>query len=146
MIDLKEACDDVIADPSLEPGGGVTHCNEGARRVAQALGCNDFDDESLLADDMCDIMAAGGRWTRVDGQQATDHALAGGLAFAAMSSHRLGEAHGHIAAIYPAPLEYSGSLARLVPFVANVGKQDREEKVSAAFPVSKGEPDYFTYS
>ncbi len=142
---LKDACDEVIADPALEPGGGVTHCNEGARRVAQALGCTDFDDENLLADDMVDIMAGGVGWIRVEGDAATAHALNGGLAFAAMSSSRLGEAHGHIATIYPAPMEYSGSLARLVPFVANVGKQDREEKVSAAFPVSKGEPDYFVW-
>lgn len=146
MRSLQYICDEVIADPALEPVGGITFCNEGARRVAQALGCPDFDDEGLLADDMCDIMAAGGRWTRVEGGEATDHALSGGLAFAAMSSSRLGEAHGHIAAIYPAPMEYSGSLARLVPMVANVGKQDREEKVSAAFPVSKGEPDYFIWS
>lgn len=142
---LQQACDDVIADPMLEPSAGVTHCNEGARRVAQALDCRDFDDESLLADDMIAIMNSGGDWKRVDGQDAADHALLGGLAFAALSSSRLGEAHGHIATIYPAEMEYSGSLARLVPMVANVGKQDQEEKVSAAFPVSKGEPDYFVW-
>ncbi len=142
---LMEACDAVIADPALEPSAGITHCNEGARRVAQAMGCSDFDDANLLADDLISIMNAGGLWQRVDGQEASEHALLGGLAFAALSSARLEETHGHIAAIYPAEMEYSGSLARIVPMVANVGKQDREEKVSAAFPVSKGEPDYFIW-
>ena len=144
--DLKAACDEVIADPALEPGNGVTHCNEGARRVAHAMGYFGFNDESLLADDMIAIMNAGGPWSKVDGATATAHALAGGLAFAAMSSHQLDDAHGHIAALYPAPMQLSGSFSKDVPMVANVGKQDREEKVSAAFPVAFGEPDYFVLS
>lgn len=145
MSDLKEACDDVIADWSLQPTAGVTHCNEGARRVAKALGCNEFDYVNLLADDMIEIMELGGRWKKVDGEAATAYALRGGLAFAAMSSIRLNEAHGHIAAIYPAPMQYSGSLGKDVPMVANVGKQDAEEKVSKAFPVALGEPDYYCW-
>ena len=108
--DLKAACDAVIADPSLEPSAGVTQCNEGARRVAQAMGYDGFDDESLLADDMVAIMYAGAPWEKTDGEAATAHALAGGLAFAAMSSGHLGEAHGHIAAIYPAPMGFSTRL------------------------------------
>lgn len=145
VVTLREICDDVIADRSLEPRNGQTFCNEGARRVAQAMDCHDFDDESLLADDMIAIMNSGGAWQLVEGQDAADHAQLGGLAFACLSSHQLGEAHGHIAALYPADMEYSGSLARMVPMVANVGKQDREEKVSAAFPVSKGEPQYYVW-
>jgi len=74
---------------------------------------------------------------------AAAHALGGGLAFAAMSSGQLGEAHGHITAIFPAPMQFSGSLNKNVCMVANVGKQNGEEKVSQAFPVALGEPDYF---
>ena len=143
---LKAICDEVIADPSLEPSAGVTHCNEGARRVANAMGYFGFNDESLLADDMVAIMNAGGPWSKVDGETAAAHAQVGGLAFAAMSSYQLGEAHGHIAAVYPAPMQFSGSFNKKVPMVANVGKQDAEEKVSAAFPVALGEPDYFVLS
>ena len=146
VLILQDECDAVISDPSLEPSAGVTHCNEGARRVAHAMGYLGFDDESLLADDMVRIMNDGAPWEKVDGATATAHALAGGLAFAAMSSVELGEEHGHIAAIYPAPMQPSGSLGKDVPMVANVGKQDREEKVSAAFPVALGEPDYFIWS
>ncbi len=146
MNELKEACDAVIADPDLEPSAGVTHCNEGARRVAQAMGYDGFDDEKLMADDMVAILNAGGDWEKTDGAAAAAHALAGGLAFAAMSSHQLGEAHGHIAAIYPAPMGFSGSLNKKVPMVANVGKQDKEEKATEAFPIHLGEPDYFVLS
>lgn len=143
---LKAACDEVIADPGLAPGAGVTHCNEGARRVAQAMDCHDFDDESLLADDMVAIMHAGGDWVKVIGSIASIHAGQGGLAFAAMSSAQLSEVHGHIAALYPAAMQFSGSLNRNVPMVANVGKQEREEKATEAFPVDLGEPDYFVWS
>lgn len=143
---LKEVCDRIIHDPKLAPGVGVTHCNEGARIVAQALRCPEFDDESLLADDMYNLMKSGPRWAKVTGSDATIHALGGGLAFAALSSHRLGEAHGHLACIYPVGMQYSGSFKKDVPMVANVGRQNGEEKVSQAFPVTKGEPDYFIYS
>ena len=143
---LQEACDDVISDPSLAPAGGVTHCNEGAARVAEAMGCTELS--GYMADEQYQIMDSNlsGCWAKVDGRTATLHALDGGLAFAAMPSHRLKEAHGHIAAIYPAAMELSGSLGVDVPMVANVGKQDREEKASAAFPVADGEPDYFTWT
>lgn len=142
---LKDICDEVINDPSLEPENGTTHCNQGARRVAQAMGCHDFDDESLLADDMVAIMEAGGQWRKVSGSDATIHALGGGLGFAALSSLRLKEAHGHIAAIYPVGMQFSESLNRDVPLIANVGRQNGEEKVSGAFPVALGEPDYFIW-
>lgn len=142
---LKDICDEILRDEAFDPEAGKTHCNQAARRVAQAMGCHDFDDETLLADMMCDVMASGSRWSSVSGSDATIHALGGGLAFAAMASHRLGEAHGHIAAIYPVGMGYSGSFKKDVPYCANVGKRNNLEKVSAAFPVAKGEPDYFTW-
>lgn len=154
MIDkgeaLKDACDMVIADPELETkrvdGVLVTHCNQGAEMVAEAMGCTDLS--GYDADEQYQILSAdtSGRWKKVEGSEATIHALDGGLGFAAMPSHRLGEKHGHIAAIYPAGMQASGSLGKDVPMVANVGKQDREEKVSEAFPVKMGEPDYFIWN
>lgn len=142
---LKAICDEVIADRSLQPSAGITHCSEGARKIAQTLGCNSFDDLSLRADDMVNIMSCGGFWSQVSGSDATIHALSGGLAFAAMTSERLGESHGHIAAIYPIGMGYSGSLSKDVPYVANVGRGNGEEKVSQAFPPSKGEPGYWKW-
>jgi hypothetical protein len=147
---LKDACDNVINDNSLAPviqGGKIveTHCNEGAQRIANALGCHELDD--MMADDQHRVMSdnASGLWEKVDGQDAALWALDGKLAFAAMSSTALGEAHGHIAAIYPAARQFSGSLDMDVPMVANIGKSDCEERVSQAFPPSKGEPDYFVW-
>lgn len=162
---LKEACDAIVAAPELRPeysAGGdllVTFCNIGARRVAQALGCHDFDDVELHADQMHAIMTE--KWLQVTGVQATLRALDGGLAFASMTSTELGETHGHIAAIRPEAQQPSSTLGRDVPMVANVGRGDPQAplipgpragvrtkrnwncRVSQAFPVAKGEPDYF---
>lgn len=148
---LKAACDAVMADPKLQPikdqyGDIVTtFCNMGAMRIAFAMGCEEL--QGLTADQQHSAMTANqsGKWTRLDRVSVTAHALHGGLAFAAMSSKQLGEAHGHIAAIYPATMQMSGSLGHEVPVVANVGVQDVAEKESMAFPVAKGEPDYFAY-
>ena len=147
---LKMACDAIIADPDLAPkrvdGVLVTHCNEGAEKVAEALGCTELS--GCLANEQVEIMKNNdsGRWKEVTGSEATIHALSGGLGFAAMSSEELGEAHGHICPIYPVGMQHSGSLNKDVPMVANVGQQNAEEKVSQAFPVKKGEPHYFIWS
>ena len=150
--ELKAACDSVINNPALRPANGKTHCNAGALETAQAADCHEFDVEEgaepLIADEMYAIMAAdeSGRWEKVDGATATEHALAGGLGYAALPSARLHEAHGHIATIYPTEMQMSGSLGKEVPVVANVGVTDAEEKESLAFPVAYGEPDYFIFS
>lgn len=101
----------------------------------------------MLADDMIKIMEENksGLWKKVTGEQAAIHACAGGLAFAAASSTMLEEAHGHIAAIYPEPVQFSGSLGKLVPVITNVGMLNEIERASMAFPVSKGEPHYFNW-
>lgn len=144
---LKEICDSVMAEQDLAPSGGVTHCNQGARRIAQAMGCDEFDDMELTAEDMGKIMDANasGKWLKVIGATATVNALQGRLGFAFMSAERLKEPHAHIAAIYPAPMQFSGSLGIEVPMVANVGKANVEEKESMAFPPADGEPDYYVY-
>lgn len=163
---LKAACDGVVAATELRPEYSVksgkllrTFCNIGARRVAQAMGCHDFDDTDLNADAMHALMLA--KWKKVDSREAVLHALDGGLAFASMTGKQLGDEHGHIAAVRPEARQRSGSLGVDVPMVANVGKGDPDApmlpgaqtgiktkrnwncKSSQAFPVSKGEPDYF---
>lgn len=148
--ELKAVLDAIIADPELAPktvnGVLVTHCNAGAIRAANAAGCHELD--GLMADDQYKTMDENrlGTWLKTSGESASLLANSGGLAFAAMTSKMLGETHGHIAAVYPAPMQYSGSLNKEVPLVANVGKTDAEEKESMAFPVSKGEPDYFCWN
>lgn len=156
---LLDACNSIIHNPDLAPELDpttekvlATHCNAGALEVAQAMNCHEFDvpegAEPLLADQMIWHMRTNfsGRWSRATGSEASIHALSGRLGFAAMSSGELGEDHGHICAVFPAGMQRSGSLKRDVPLVANVGMCNGEEKVSQAFPVSKGEPDYYLYA
>ena len=155
---LKAACDAVLAAKDLQPeykNGTLmkTHCNRGARRIAQAMGCLEFDDLGATADIMYAIMASNGskRWRKVAGADATIHALGGGLTFAALPSDKLHAQHGHIAAVYPVGMQASGSFHRDVPMVANVGKGDENRrnficKSSAAFPVGCGEAHYFIWS
>jgi hypothetical protein len=150
--DLIGACRDVVCDASLLPkpgkGGdpGQTFCNVAAARVADALGCAELD--GLMADKQYAVMAANssGRWAKTGGAQAAAHALGGGLAFAAASSAMLGEEHGHICVVYASTLRWSASLGKNVPVVANVGKTCGIIRVTQAFPVKLGEPDYFTWA
>ncbi len=153
---LKDVCDQVMADSDLAPEFdktgrvSVTHCNAGALLVAQAMGCSEFDTEGdpLIADQMIALMEANasGKWQTVSGSAATIHALSGGLAFAAKTSVELGEAHGHIAAVYPMGMQRSNSWKRDVPVLANVGRENGAEKASQVFPVLKGEPTYFAWA
>jgi len=134
---LKEICDRTAADISLAPrttgGITVTFCNVAFRHIAQALGCADFP-ASLCANDMIGLISK--NWIRADAGQAQRAALAGRLAAAC----KKGNTHGHIAAVYPAPMQYSGTFGKNVPLVANVGRQNGIMRVSQAF---SAEPDYY---
>ena len=151
LITLKAACDSVVNDPSLRPVKDVsgkivtTYCNVAAMRVARSVGCKELD--GLMADQQYAVMDANksGLWQKVPGCAAAAWAESGGLCFAAMTAAMLGEVHGHIAACYPGAMEFSPSLNHNVPMVANVGKTNSAEKESAAFPVARGEADYFTW-
>lgn len=169
---LQRFCIQLVADPTLQPEydrDGVllrTHCNAAAVRTAQLYGCTDFDAPNLLADDLFNIMKinVSKRWKIAGGQEATLHALGGGLAYAAMTSAMLNEQHGHITVICPLGMQRSGSLDKDVPVVANVGKGDPGSpigpadkngirhkknwicKASQAFPIKEGEPAYFIWS
>ena len=146
---LKAACDKALANPAYQPnadGHHETHCNQAVMEIATELGCVDL--LHFCADEQYQIMSgnASGRWTKVQGQRAALHALDGGLAIAAMPSQRIGDAHGHVAVVYPQGMEASGSLGHDVPMLANVGKNVGVMKSSAAFPVAAGEADYFIWS
>lgn len=138
---LKKACDAVLSDPSLRPSSGVTHCNQALARIASACGYTAF--AGLLADDILAEVVAAPEWEEVSGSDAAIHALSGGLVFAGMSSTRMGEAHGHVAAIYPLGMGRSGSLGHDVPMVANVGKFVGICLSTEAFPVAVGEASYY---
>ena len=143
---LKAACDAARINPKFQPQDGTTFCNLNTDAVASALGVVEL--HGLMADEIYAKMAANvtGHWAKVLGSIAAQHAQAGGLAIAAMSSGMLGESHGHVAPLYPEQMEFSGSLNRYVPMVSNVGATVGVMKSSQAFPVSVGESDYFVYT
>lgn len=165
---LRSAQARVLADPSLKPSGGVTHCSQGAQIVAAAMGCHELEDDKghfLLADAQYSVMAANksGKWQKVPGCAASLWAQQGGLAFAAMTSAMLTERaaqaavkagkpipppeeHGHIASLSPEAMQMSGSLGHPVPMLCNIGREDQDEKESQAFPVACGECDYFVWN
>ena len=148
---LKAACDAALADPELaaerDIAGNIiaTHCNLGAQKIANAMGCHDLDDK--MADQQYMTMSADvtGRWSSLSDVEAANCAQSGILVLAAMSSAKLREKHGHIAVLYPAPREFSGSLMSLVPMVANIGKENKVMRVTQAFPIAYGEPDYYAW-
>lgn len=154
---LKAACDAALANPAFQPSEGVTHCNEAAAFIAQALGCNELG--GILAD--ADYLVMGrnvsGKWKNVTRFDAAIQALSNGLAFAILPSYRIMDGidendkpiyakHGHIAAVYPLGMQWSGSLQHDVPIVCNIGKTVGIMKTSGAFPVMSGDPYFFTWS
>lgn len=140
-VELRKLLTDLVKDPSLTMRpDGTTFCNFGVQRVVKAFGL-DFD--GLMANDIYDRLAesVGKDWLKVAGQQASDRAQRGGLAIAAKKY----AVHGHVAVLFPAPMTVSESLGREVPQIANVGKKNAVMRVTEAFPVKEGEPDYFIY-
>jgi len=137
---LKDFLLQLVDAPELQPKNGVTFCNIAARRVMDFFGYTDFDAPDLNADEMVGIMKS---WKEISGIAAAAHAIEGNLVFAGETSQRLHEAHGHIAAVFPAPGQVSPSLGRAVPLLANVGIRCGIIKSSDAFPVLDGEATYF---
>lgn len=146
MIELKSVLDHALSNPKFMPLNGITHCNEAIQFIAWSKGCSEFT--GMVADDIYNTMLknVSGKWDKVDPSDATIWALSNGLSIAALPSSKLAELHGHIAAIYPVGQIFSASFKMDVPVCANVGKTVGIMKTSEAFPVSKGMPDFFTYS
>lgn len=138
---LRVACFAITADPTLKmKPDGTTFCNFGVQRVAAVMGCNSL--RGLMANDMWYFMSNPlNGFSKDSGMRASIHAVRGGLAIAAKRYHP----HGHVAVVAPEACQLSGSWGRLVPLCANVGRKNGIMKVSEAFPVDQGEPDYFLY-
>lgn len=145
-IELKEILDQALANPGFKPKNGITHCNEALQFIATSMGCDEF--KGMIADDIYKTMVtnASGKWAKVDPSDATIWALSNGLSVAGLPSGRLGETHGHVAAVAPVGQQYSPSFKIDVPVVCNIGSTVWYMKTSEAFPVSKGMPDFFTYA
>jgi hypothetical protein len=126
VAELQAVCLATVEDPALA-AGDVTHCNEAAARIAQAMGCGALF--GLMANEQLHRLATLPDCREDSIERAHAHALRGGLAFACLEEYP----HGHIATFYPGPLEYSTSWGCLVPPVANVGRQNGIMRISGAF-------------
>lgn len=171
--ELLAVCDAVVAATELRPeyaqDGKLlkTFCNIGAQRIAKAAGCLELDLPKIEenADFLYAIMDENKslRWARADRAAAAAHAMAGGIAFAALTAKQLGEGHGHIAAVRPERMRLSASAGGDVPILANVGRGDMTQPLvevrpglwtrpnwncreSEAFPVKRvGPATYFLW-
>jgi len=142
----REFCHMLVADPEMQAettdAGLKTKCNYALRKACiELLDYQGFD--GMMANAI--IRAAKyspGMWRMSTGEHARKAVIEGGFAFAGKEYPE----HGHVALIYPGPMMRSGSWDVDVPLVANVGRRNGVMKVSQAFPVSQGQPDYFVYT
>ena len=128
IMKLKLLCDEAVANPSFEPRDGKTFCNFGARFIAEGMGFMGFP-ANILANEMIGFLATSSGWVEDSIARAHAHAARGGLAFVCLSEYP----HGHIAALYPAPMEDSGTWGGPVPMLANVGRKNGVVKMSAVY-------------
>lgn len=154
---LKDAGEAALSNPAFKPSEGITHCNSAAISIANAFGCHELD--GLMADDQYKVMGKNlsGKWKNVVRHDAVIHALDNGLAFAILPSYRIMDGidpetdkpiyakHGHLAAVAPIGMQWSGSLQHDVPLVYNVGRTVGLMKTSQAFPVMSGDPYFFIW-
>lgn len=115
---FKSLCAGVVADPELQPAGGVTHCNQGLNDIATEFGFTEFDGK--MANACIDLMASDMRWRECSAEEAWTWAMAGNLAVACMKE----EPHGHVAVICPGDKVASGKWQVDVPQIANVGQKN----------------------
>lgn len=140
-LHLKKILDLTVNNKDFMPRDGNTYCNLAFISVAAEFGCYDFDN-TMLANRIIDIIEQSNSWFReFRGDLAAKYANRG--YFGVACKHY--PIHGHIAVIAPMDMEYSGSLKKNVPIVANVGKTNGYMRISLAFPPEGGEPEYYFY-
>lgn len=144
---LREFLDALVKSPDLQPRDGLTFCNIGAKRTLEYFGGKDFYVPNIVADTMYSLLSSNlsGKWSRIDPEFASEQANEGKLVFAALPSWVLTGGHGHIAPLFPAPMEYSESLKMKVCMISNVGKVNAVMRTSQAFPPRWGNPQFYLY-
>lgn len=115
ILTLLDAIHLPLNRPEYQPGGGLTHCNAYVNEVCQALGWKAFED--LMANQIIDLMASSGDWSKIDMNQCQVLANAGSLVIAGLKA----DPHGHVNVICPGKEKTSGRWIS-VPSCANVGK------------------------
>ena len=164
---LEDLARNELLFPILDLRGNVlkTFCNLAAKRKLPGENFKEFDAPNLMADDMGRIMRdnKSGLWRTMSGAEAALWAINGRRAMGFMSCAQMSEDHAHIVWIYPKEMNLSGSLKKLVPWCANIGKGNPSEplrsisfkestrpnwicKTSQAFPVATGEALYYGFT
>lgn len=143
VIEFTKILDNVRNSEDLKPHDGVTYCNIAINRILKLYGIAPLiyknNQQPLMANAMCDYLRdSGTTWLKIDGDAACARANRGLLVLACQR----GEAHGHIAAVYPLPASYSPSWAKYVPMLNNIGRKNAIMRCSQCF---RTEPDYYAY-
>lgn len=147
--ELDELCMELVTDPDLKQrdydgdGDLDTFCNRAVMRACRRYGERRLDGKR--ANQMVSLLTVGlSGWARASAEQAIAHAAAGGLAIAGKHYPSVG----HVAVVAPRPGQFSPSWGKVVPVLANVGTARAHglRRASEAFPVSLGEPDYWTFT
>ena len=134
--------EEVIHDPKFQPCDGTTFCNMAVQKVCNAFDVYDLD--GMMANQMVAALEAGmlKGWAACTAQEATRHALDGGLALA--GKQYVG--HGHIAVVWPGSMDFAGSYGKEVPMLANVGSKNGVLNLGWVFAAKKGEPGYWKFT
>ena len=144
---LENVCRAVVVDPDFVSrditGDDIkeTFCNRALWEIAAEMGCEVFKKKKMYARDIIKHCQNSGDWTEVNPEKALEHAKRGNLAICGKRYPTMD----HVAAIFPTDMLFSGSWDKYVPVVANVGKRNGIMKVTEAFPVVEGEPNYWAY-
>lgn len=134
---LRSLCEDAVTRKEWQPTEKSTFCNFASAWFANHYGFSGL--KGKLANDQVRALKDNPSWEVVDTTTAIKQARFGSLVLAGKEY----DDHGHIATCYPGISAYSGTWAKEVPLVANVGRNNGVMPCSQAFPVRQGEPFYF---
>ena len=139
--ELLEACRSAIEEypPKKNDKGEVieTYCNWALRDIALTVGCGELRDKTANQIHK-HALNNPQLFIQDSGERAAAHAMRGGFAFASQTA----DIHGHVAAVAPMEMEFSGSWNKKVPVLANVGKENGMLRSSKCF---RTEPTYFLW-
>lgn len=156
MIDINElnaAQDHIFGDLSLWPkefdGDERTYCNIASLRVANAVGCHDFDPpegkDPLLADEVYNLFMKSQTFIRQRMEDCQNLVNNGYLVFAILPSWELHQNSGHICSLTPGVGDYSGRWKLFTPFCMNLGRSGtcfRRKGVNWAF---QRQPEFYLW-
>lgn len=139
---LKHNLDSIRVMADLQPIDGKTFCNLALKRTFELCGHPGVFQPNEMANAIANQLETDKRFRAMGSREAWNASNDGHLVVAA---HKY-NAHGHVAMVYPSEeMQFSSSWQKDVPLVSNVGQTVGVMKVSKAFPVSLGEPEYYLF-